>query len=216
MKQKFPLAVILLTAFLLWTLILRTVDVQPIGPLESSVGLASINGGFHRFTGVNMRLYEITDLLSIVPLGIVLCFGILGLTQWIARRKLRLVDYDILALGCFYVIVMALFVFFELCVINYRPILIEGILEASYPSSTTMLVMCVIPTAMLQCRHRIKNSTVRCAVLMILGIFMLLMVAGRLLAGVHWLTDIIGGALLSSGLVTLYDGLCHRDRKTSL
>jgi undecaprenyl-diphosphatase len=33
------------------------------------------------------------------------------------------------------------------------------------------------------------------------------MVAARLASGVHWLTDIIGGILLSAGLVMIYDFL---------
>lgn len=216
MKQKFSAAFILLISFILWTLILLTVDLQPIGPMQSYVGLASVNAWFHNLTGVHMALYEITDLLSIIPLGIVLCFGIMGLIQWIFRRSIRLVDYDILVLGGFYGVVMGLFLLFEICVVNYRPILIEGIPEASYPSSTTMLVICVIPTAMMQCHSRIKNPAARRGLLFILGIFMLLMVIGRLLSGVHWLTDIIGGALLSAGLVMLYDSICCLNAKTSL
>ena len=31
--------------------------------------------------------------------------------------------------------------------------------------------------------------------------------SGRLLSGVHWVSDIIGGALLSGGLVMLYDSI---------
>lgn len=216
MKHKLYPVIIFLISFILWTFMLLTVDLQPIGPMESTVGLASVNGWFHSLTGVHMDFYEITDLLSIIPLGIVLYFGIMGLIQWIIRKKIRLVDYDILVLGGFYVVVMVLFLLFEIWVVNYRPILIEGILEASYPSSTTMLVMCVIPTAMIQCHRRIKNTAARRYLLLILGIFMLLMVIGRLLSGVHWLTDIIGGALLSAGLVMMYDFVCSLCKKKSL
>ena len=151
-----------------------------------------------------MSLYTITDWLGLVPLCFILGFAFLGLVQLIKRRSLLKVDYSIFVLGGFYIIVMAAYLFFEMFVINYRPVLIEGYLEASYPSSTTMLVMCVMPTAIMQFNERIKNSTVRKSINGILIAFMVFMVVGRLVSGVHWLTDIIGGALLSAGLVMLY------------
>ena len=154
---------------------------------------------------MNWVLYTVTDWLGLVPIAVAFGFAILGLVQLIKRKSLWKVDRNILALGVFYVAVMAAYVFFEMVVINYRPTLIEGILEASYPSSTTMLVMCVMPTVASQLNARIKNTVFRrCAVITIV-IFTAFMVIGRLLSGVHWITDIIGGALLSAGFVMMYD-----------
>lgn len=99
---------------------------------------------------------------------------------------------------------MALYLLFEVFIINYRPVLIDGHLEASYPSSTTMLVLCVIPTAMMQLNSQILNKTFRKVILGFLVIFTAFMVIGRLISGVHWFTDIVGGILLSTGLVVLY------------
>ena len=151
-----------------------------------------------------MQLYTITDWLSLVPLVLVLGFAILGLVQWVKRKSILKVDRSILILGGFYVAVMAVYVFFEIFVINYRPVLIEGFLECSYPSSTTMLVMCVMPTAMMQFHTRIKNGIVKGCITCAITAFTAFMVIGRLISGVHWFTDIVGGALLSGGLVTLY------------
>ena len=122
------------------------------------------------------------------------------------------VDFSIIALGVFYIAVMAAFLFFEFLVINYRPALIEGDLEVSYPSSTTMLVMCVMPAAMLQLNGRIKNKTARYSVNSILAVFTAFMVIGRILSGVHWITDVIGGALLSAGFVSIYKYVCTLKR----
>ena len=216
MKQKFLASGITLTAFILWTVIVRTVDVQPIGPLDSAVGLATINRAFFSLTGVHMKLYTVTDQLSIIPLGIVLLFAVTGLLQWIRRKKITLVDRTILALGGFYILVMALFLFFEIFVVNYRPVLIDGIPEASYPSSTTMLVLCVMPTAMMQIRRKITNLIIRRTAFSVMGIFTAFMVIARAVSGVHWLTDIIAGALLSAGLVTLYCAVCERHIKQPL
>lgn len=211
MKKKILTASIFLIAFIIWTVAVANVHVEPIGPMQSCVGFAAWNSWFHQLTGVHMALYHITDLLSIIPIAIVLFFALTGLLQWIRRGKLRYVDYDILVLGGFYAAVLALFVFFETFVINYRPILIEGVLEPSYPSSTTMLVMCVMPTAMIQFHHRIKNPLIQRCFSVFLSNYTAFMVLGRLLSGVHWLTDIIGGILLSAGLVILYAALCSME-----
>ena len=197
-------AICLLTAFLLWTLAVRFVDVQAIGPMGSTVGFATINRFIHNLTGVNMHLYNITDWLGLLPLLFVAVFGFIGLIQWIKRKHLLKVDYSILVLGGFYIVVMAMYLLFEKVVINYRPVLINGFMEASYPSSTTMLVMCVIPTAIMQLNTRIKNNLIRRIVVVELSVFIMFMVLGRFVSGVHWFTDIIGGALLSMGLVLLY------------
>lgn len=203
-KKNFGIAAILLGAFVVWTAAVRLVDVQPIGPQGSAVGFATINGWVHDLTGVHMALYTVTDWLGLVPIGVAMGFALLGLIQWIKRKHLRQVDFSILVLGGFYLLVMAAYVLFEVFVINYRPVLINGCLEASYPSSTTMLVLCVMPTTLMQLNARIKSQTLKRWVGFGITAFILFMVIGRLLSGVHWFTDIIGGALLSAGLVMLY------------
>ena len=197
----------LLGAFVLWTAALFAVDVAPIGPMGSRVGFSTLNGWFHNLTGVHLPLYEITDWLSLLPLGVIVGFGLLGLVQWRKRGHLLRVDRSILALGGFYLLVLAAFFLFEVLAVNYRPVLIDGRLEASYPSSTTMLVMCVMPTAAMQLRERMKDGRLRRPAVWALWIFTAGMVVARLLSGVHWLTDIAGGALLSGGLVLLYRGI---------
>ena len=210
MKRKsFYIGVGLLALFVLWTVELHFVDVRAIGPGDSSVGFASLNKLIHNSTGVHMSLYTITDWLGLVPLCFIMGFGVLGLCEWIKRKNLFKVDYNILVLGGFYIVVMAIYIFFEMFVVNYRPILINGYLEASYPSSTTMLVMCVMPTAIMQFNTRIKNSIFRRCVAFIITAFIVFMVIGRLVSGVHWFSDIVGGAMLSSGLVMIYDSIVN-------
>ena len=203
-KKKFLIGAGFLAAFVLWTVLVSLVDIRAIGPNGSSVGFATLNGYVHKFTGVNFHLYTITDWLGLVPIGVAFSFAILGLLQWIKRKSLLKVDRSLLVLGGFYVVVLAAYIFFEIVVINYRPVLIDGYLEASYPSSTTMLVMCVMSTAMMQLRARIKNHAFRRCMMISIAVFMAFMVIGRLISGVHWFTDIVGGALLSAGLVMIY------------
>ena len=203
-KRKLSTALGLLGAFILWTAAISLIDLQPIGPHGSIVGFATINGWFHRFTGLHLWLYDLTDWLSLVPVAFGAGFALLGLRQWMTRKRLFKVDKSILALGVFYAVTLAAYLFFERFVINYRPVLISGILEASYPSSTTLLVLCIMPTAALELQRRIKQPLLRRWVCGAILTFTVFMVVARLVSGVHWLTDIIGGVLLSASLVMLY------------
>lgn len=207
-RKYFIAAAALLAAFVLWTAALFLVDVQPIGPEGTSVGFAALNDSFHRLTGVHMALYTLTDWLGLIPVGIAMGFALLGLAQWIRRRRLSRVDGSILVLGGFYMLIIAAYLFFESFVVNHRPVLIEGRLEASYPSSTTLLTLCVIPTAAMQLHGRIRHALFRRSCVAALLTFGTFMVFARLVSGVHWLSDIIGGALLSAGLVMLYQAVC--------
>ena len=206
-KNRILLAMLLLLAFALWTLAVSFVDVAAVGPRDSAVGFSTLNVQFHKFTGTNMMLYHITDWLGLVPVAVGFGFAVFGLVQWIQRKKIHKVDEDILVLGGFYLLTLFAYLFFEEVVVNYRPVLINGYLEASYPSSTTLLVLCVNLTAMLQFQARIKNKKWNKAVQCVSAVFVTFMVIGRLLSGVHWLTDIVGGVILSAGLVTLYAGV---------
>ena len=203
-RRLFFVGVSLLAAFVLWTVLIRFVDVRAIGPEGSSVGFATLNGCVHDFTGVNISLYVITDWLGLIPIGVAFGFAVLGLVQWIKRKSILKVERSILALGGFYIVVMAVYILFQMVVINYRPTLIDGYLEASYPSSTTMLVTCVMPTAMMQFSARIKNKVFSRCVMIAIAVFIVFMVIGRLVSGLHWITDIIGGALLSAAIVLMY------------
>jgi undecaprenyl-diphosphatase len=184
-----------------------TVDVKPIGVNGSNVGFADLNVWFHSLTGVNMTLYVITDWLGIVPVSVCFIFALIGFIQLVKRKSLFKVDVDIILTGIYYIVVFACYFIFEMIPINYRPILINGYLEPSYPSSTTLLVICVMSTAMMQLNFRIKNKSFRRLTLWTIAAFVAFMMIGRLLAGVHWFTDIIGGLLLGGGLVTAYDAV---------
>ena len=205
-----------LLTFLLWTALIRCVDVQAVGPNGTKVGFSGFNLRFHDLTGVHMTIYTITDWLGLVPISICLCFGVLGLVQLVKRRSLFTVDSDILLLGAYYIVIILEYLLFEMVPINYRPILIDGNLEASYPSSTTLLVLSVMPTLKYQTDRRIANPVIRKTIAVFVIVFSSFMVIGRLIAGVHWITDIIGSIFLSSGLFMIYRFLAEyvRQKKT--
>ena len=199
----------LLTAFALWTVLIKHIDVQNAGPNGTEIGFATINVWFHQLTGVHMLIYTITDWLGLVPIIICMCFGMLGLVQLVKRRSLLKVDTDILLLGAYYVVVILGYLLFEMVPINYRPILINGNLEASYPSSTTLLVLSVMPTLKYQSDRRIANPMTRKSIVLFVIVFSSFMVIGRLISGVHWATDIIGSVFLSSGLFMVYRSMAE-------
>ena len=192
-----------LGAFILWTILIQCIDVQEVGPNGTKIGFAAFNVWFHRLTGVHMALYTVTDWLGLVPIFICLCFGVLGFSQLIRRRSLFRVDPDLLLLGVYYVLVIMAYLLFEMIPINYRPILIGERLEASYPSSTTLLVLSVMPTLIFQMKRRSSNLSLKAATLFA-SVFSVFMVIGRLFSGVHWATDIVASVLLSTGLYMLY------------
>lgn len=194
----------LLLAFALWTVLVCRVDVRQAGPMGTGVGFAALNTAFHRLSGVHMALYAVTDWLGLVPVGVCAGFGVLGLVQLLRRKRLRRVDPDLLALGIYYLLVIAGYLLFEAVPVNYRPILIEGRLEASYPSSTTLLVLSVMPTLKLQVDRRSDRAAVRTLAGAFTVLFSAFMAVGRLLSGVHWLTDIVGAVLLGLGLFFIY------------
>lgn len=208
MKRTLFISIFFLLAFAIWTVLIQTVDVRPVGVNSTDVGFAYLNTWFHSFTGVDFMLYNITDWLGLIPPAVCVIFGILGFIQLIKRKSLFKVDADIIILGVYYVIVILCYLVFEMIPINYRPVLINGLMEASYPSSTTLLVLSVMPTLIFQLKHRMKNIKLQRIVTVITLLFCVFMVVGRLISGVHWLTDIIGSVLLSAGLFYAYKSAC--------
>ena len=203
-KKGMITGIALILIFILWTILIRTVDVQPAGVNGTNIGFAAVNTWFHQLTGVHLWIYTVTDWLGLVPIVICICFGVLGLVQLIRRKNLKKVDADIILLGIYYILVILGYLIFEMIPINYRPILIDGAMEASYPSSTTLLVLSVMPTLKFQIDRRSASDTVKRITTAFVILFSAFMVIGRLVAGVHWLTDIIGAILLSAGLYLVY------------
>ncbi len=206
-KKDLFISLSIFVVFIIYTVLVKFVDVQAIGPNDSKVGFSSLNQMIHQWFPGNFTLYNITDLGSLLPLGIALLFAILGLIEWVQRKKVMNVDKNILALGICYLLTFTIYAFFEFVVINRRPVLIDGVLEASYPSSTTILSLVILTTCIDQVIVYIKNKYLKYFCIGLSSAYALFLVVGRIVSGVHWASDIIGAMLISAALIFTYFGL---------
>ena len=204
-KKELELAVIVLVClFIFYTLLVKFYDVRAIGPSGSEVGFSTINSIFNNAFGYNELFYKITKYLGIIPFFIVAFYGFVGLKQLIKKKSIKKVDKRLLLLGVFYITIGIVYVLFEFLVINYRPIILDEGLEASYPSSHTILAITICLSSLLISKYYIKNKTALKTFNILTIILMTIIVIGRLISGVHWFTDIIGGIILSITLVYCY------------
>ncbi len=207
----FSAALVCFILFALLTVAVLTLDVDSIGPQESSVGLSSLNSKMRDAIPYNAFLYELTELLGLLALASAVVFALLGVIQLIKGRSLKAVDKDIYLLAALYVVTLASYLFFETFVVNYRPVIASGgELEASFPSSHTLLAVTFIGSAMYQTLRRVKRDMVKYSVFSAGGVLMVLTVIGRFLCGVHWFTDILGGLLLGGAILFAYVGACEK------
>ena len=208
-RTKFLMAGVPGLLFLILMILILTFDVAPIGPEGTSIGLSHINKNVFDVFGVNILWYNITDWLGVVAIAVAFVFALIGLAQLIKRRSLLKVDKSILALGGLYIIVIGLYVLFEILSINYRPIIMPGCEypEASFPSSHTMLVCVIMGSAIMLLKRYVKNSKIRLVLQILCAAVIMVTICGRVISGVHWITDIIGGVLISAALLMLYSGI---------
>ena len=205
-KRNFLISGILLLIAITFTILVKVVDVKQIGVNNSSIGFATLNQFIFETTGVNIIWYHITDWLGLIPVFMAIVYAFIGLIQFIKRRSIFKVDKEIILLGLYYIIVIALYVFFEKVIINYRPILMNGFLEASYPSSHTLMTICICGSSIL-INKKLFNNKITKVINYLSIIIITITVVGRLISGVHWFTDIIGGILISSGLLMTFYSL---------
>lgn len=203
-QRNFVVTGVLFLAFILYTILVKVVDVQAIGPENSSVGFATINHAVFTFFGDNPFWYNATEVTGILALMVAAAFGLLGVAQLVTKKSISKVDTDIIILGGFYVVVVMFYVLFEVFIINYRPVILDEGLEASYPSSHSMLVFCIMITAIMQFRSRISEKSVLLVAEIVSIVIIAVTTLGRMVSGVHWFTDILGGMLLGTALVMLY------------
>lgn len=205
-KKNIIISIVLIILSVLFTELVKNIDVKPIGPNESLVGFADINRLFHNLIGSNMIIYKVTEFLGYIPIVMALVYVFIGLKELIERKSLLKVDREFYILALFYVLVVGVYVFFEKFIVNYRPILIDGVLEASYPSSHTLMSICLCGSSIIINKKIFKNKFGDVENILSV-ILILLIVIGRIISGVHWFTDILGGIIISSALLVIFYSL---------
>ena len=78
-KRRLIPALVLFALFVLFSISLRFVDVQAVGPLDSCVGYGGLNEAVHEFFGVNMLFYIISDWAGVAAIIVIFGFAVLGL-----------------------------------------------------------------------------------------------------------------------------------------
>ena len=200
--------------FFLFTACLCVIDVKPTGPLQSNIGFSQLNNTVRLFFGVTPLLYMATDIPLYIAMVECLFFAYLGLYQLIKNKSFKKVSAAIYGLALVYVLMVVWYVGFEKVIINYRPVLLDGALEASYPSSHTMMVVTILWTGILAFKTIFPEHQKLCFWITVLSAALITFtIAGRLVCGVHWFTDIIGALLLSGAMISLYRFLLVLNRK---
>ena len=202
-KRNFFISTILILLAVVFTILVKVVDVKQVGVNGTSIGFATLNQFVFKTTGVNMIWYHITDWLGLVPIFMAMVYSLIGLIQLIKRKSLFKVDKEIIILGLFYIVVISLYIFFEKVIVNYRPILMNGFLEASYPSSHTLMTICLCGSSIIVNKKLFNNKITKFMNILSLVIVMITVI-GRLISGVHWFTDIIGGIFISIALLMTF------------
>lgn len=210
--KKFIAGGISLMLFLLLLILVKTADVAAIGPEGTKIGLSSLNRSVSEAIGVHMLWYNITEITGIAAIGTAGIFALIGAVQLIRRKSLLKVDREILAAGGLYAVVLGLYVLFEKVIINYRPVIMEGDahVEASFPSSHTMLICCVMSSAAMLLPKYIASGGLLRLLQGLCALMIAVTVIGRLVSGVHWLTDILAGAFISLALVLIFAGVLEK------
>lgn len=203
-RNNYISAIIFLVLFVLFTILVKTVDVKPAGPQGSLIGLSTVNTFVFDSLGQNGVWYAVSEGIGYLALLVAFSFAVLGLLQMLRRKSVFKIDADILALGVLYVVTVIAYVFFETVIINYRPVLVGGLLEASYPSSHTMLIVTILGSAGIQIDKRIQNKSLKNVLKAGCIVAIVATAVGRVASGMHWITDVIGALLLSLFLVLTY------------
>ncbi|MBQ3830409.1 MAG: phosphatase PAP2 family protein [Spirochaetales bacterium] len=190
-----------LVIFLLFTYMVMKYDTAPVGFGGSVIGFSRFNTAFHELFPGDKGCYAASETLGYICLMLAGANAIIAIADFIRHRGIMNMHRRNIITMCYYAVVVAFYVLFEFVVINQRPT--EA--EASYPSSHTMLALCVLYSEFVLLGFAAERNRSWASVFRIVCIVaMLSMIAFRLLSGVHWFTDICGGILLSLSLMMFY------------
>ena len=207
-KNLLIVSIALFALFFVFTLLVATVDKAAGNAPGTEIGFSHLNLAFFNATHKNGEIsngwYKLTEFLGYLALAEAAGFAVYDVAQLIVRKSLKKIDKDLFVLAAAYVLLAIFYVAFEKIVVNYRPVLENGEIAASYPSSHTMLTITIASTGIFMLRRRMTCLPALISAETLSGAVMLVMTVGRLLSGVHYFTDILGGVLLATAIVMLF------------
>ena len=204
--RRFKTALYTFVLFIIWTVLVKVVDTAAIGPMDTVVGFSSVNGSVHNVLGTSDLWYSVSKILGYLAIALCGVFAVIGAVQLVQRKSLARVDKKLIAAGVIYLCVIIAYVLFDKLVINYRPVIMPDntVPEASYPSTHAMLGCVGYGVGAILLPDYLNNNSLAGIVRAVCWVLAVLTVVSRLLSGVHWLTDIIGGIIISAFFLTLY------------
>lgn len=210
-NKDFLNSIILFVAFIAYTITASRVDVGPIGPNESKVGLSTINHFFIVVFPWNELFHNISTVLGYIIIAMAFGFFIYTIIDIVKKKSLKKADAGLIALMVYFALIVGIYILFDkVLIINYRPVILNVVLEPSYPSTHTFMAIAIMLALKTQFEYKIKDednkwfATTFCMAIIVATIFT------RMVAGVHWFTDIIGGILLGSALASLYNAVARK------
>lgn len=207
-KKWFLAALILTAVFVVLTITVKYVDQKNIG--SQVIGWATINLWWRDIIGVRNFWQIASHIFAAITLIILVMFLVWQAIALLRRKSFRTMprhwwffDLTLIALALCYIV-------FQIMVINFRPLLIDGVAELSYPSSHVLLLATLWPVFILTLSREVKSRP-WLRVASVIGIIVMTVgIIARLLSGYHWFTDIIGGIMLGAVLTCWYQALTVR------
>ena len=195
-------SIILLISSVVFTAAVSFLDVRQNPDGGQNIGLSTVNLAFHNAFPYNGLLYNISEYAGYVPVLFALFFAIMGAVQAFKHKSLKKVDNAFYFLAVYYVAVGFVYLIFEKFCVNVRPIMLDGEWEASYPSSHTLFAITLSASTILVNNIFYAKSKWHKVLNILAIIFMISVPIMRLFSGVHWLSDIVGGVVISATLVS--------------
>ena len=212
--NKYLIVGIVFIFLFLLLMILLNFNKANLGETNTPVGLSSINKLFvTNYVDIYNSMSQVGLYLSFI---IIAGFAITGFYQLIKRKSLFKVDLDIILFGVGVIVLIITWLLFDKVIAyNYRPIYVNKNLEGSFPSTHVLFTTFVLVSAFGISLNREKNNFYNLAILVIAILVITLTSLCRVLSGMHWATDVLGGLLLGLGyffiLYGIFKGLSKKE-----
>lgn len=207
-KTKTIYAIIWTAVAVVFSFMIRLVDVGIAGETQTEVGLVHLNRKFaEMYSSFDQTAYNWSEWIGFFFLALVGVCGLFGLSQLIKRKNLLKVDMEILFMGILYLITLGLYFLFTKVAITYRPIIVPGEdgIEPSFPSSHSMMAVVVAGAISSVIDRYLSNKNLCKLIKYLLMVLAILTFVFRMESGAHWFTDIWAGLFIGGALISWYE-----------